>query len=300
MGKRIGIDLGGTKIEGILMDESGVIVGRERVPTPADYANTILEIRRLVAQFDEIAGEPSPVGLGTPGAWIESERSMKNCNSTCLNGKPFLDDIKRVLGRPVRIQNDANCFALSEAVDGAGAGSNCVFGAILGTGVGGGWVIGGKLLTGPNGLCGEWGHNPFPNFRSDAKTAELEKLLSDRRCHCGQMNCLECFVSGPGLEQTHQELTGESVAGSEIATRGMSPTLDLYISQLARSLALMVNAMDPDVVVLGGGVSNIREIYQELPQRLREYACNSDGRTKIRPARFSDSSGVRGAAWLFP
>ncbi len=300
MGKRIGIDLGATKIEGILMDESGEVASRKRVSTPADYANTILEIRKLVSEFDEVAGDVVPVGLGTPGAWIETQRSMKNCKSTCLDGKPFLEDIRRVLGRPVRIQNDANCFALSEAVDGAGAGAHCVFGAILGTGVGGGWVVGGKLLTGPNGLSGEWGHNPFPNFRSDARTTKQERLLSDRTCHCGQLNCLECFVSGPGLEKTHEELTGEHATGTEIASHGLSPTLNLYISQLARSLAVMVNAMDPDVIVLGGGVSNVKELYAELPDRLQEYACNSNGRTQVLPALHSDSSGVRGAAWLFP
>ena len=299
MGKRIGIDLGGTKIEGILMDESGGVVCRERVSTPSDYANTILEIKRLVTKFDQVANGAAPVGMGTPGTWINEDRVMKNCNSTCLNGKPFLEDIKRVLGRPVRIQNDANCFALSEAVDGAGAGAHCVFGVILGTGVGGGWVVGGNLLTGPNGLSGEWGHNPFPNFRVDRHTEAQEKRLSDRQCHCGQMNCLECFVSGPGLELTHRELTGHSASGQEIAQLGMSPTLDLYISQLARSLAVMVNAIDPDVIVLGGGVSNVEALYDELPARLQTYACNSEGRTKIYPAKHSDSSGVRGAAWLF-
>lgn len=297
---RIGIDLGGTKIEGILMDESGVIRERERVDTPRDYANTLLEIKRLVARLDSSSSAPSPVGMGTPGAWVESERTMKNSNSTCLNGRPFLHDIKRVLERPVRIQNDANCFALSEAVDGAGAGSFCVFGVILGTGCGGGWVVDGKLLTGPNNLSGEWGHNPFPKFRMDPKTMDQENLLSDRECHCGQTNCVEGFVSGTGLEQTHRELTGETMKGPQIAALGMCPTIDLYISQLARSLAVMVNAMDPDVVVLGGGASNIVEIYEELPDRLQAYACKSDGKTKIRPAKHSDSSGVRGAAWLFP
>lgn len=297
---RIGIDLGGTKIEGILMDDTGAILNRERVDTPSDYASTLLEIKSLVNRLDQSSSTPSPVGMGTPGAWVESERTMKNSNSTCLNGRPFLDDIKRVLGRPVRIQNDANCFALSEAVDGAGAGSFCVFGVILGTGCGGGWVIDGKLLTGPNGLSGEWGHNPFPKFRSDPKTLKMENLLSDRDCHCGQTNCVEGFVSGTGLEVTHRELTGEALSGSEIAELGMCPTIDLYISQLARSLAVIVNAMDPDVVVIGGGASNIVEIYDELPNRLSSYSCKSDEKTKIRPARHSDSSGVRGAAWLFP
>ncbi len=296
---RIGIDLGGTKIEGALMDDSGVIVDRERIDTPSDYANTLLEIKALVNRLDSSASTPSSVGMGTPGAWVESERAMKNANTTCLNGRPFLDDIKQVLGRPVRIQNDANCFALSEALDGAGAGSFCVFGVILGTGCGGGWVVNGKLLTGPNGLSGEWGHNPFPRFRSDPKTLEQESLLSDRECHCGQKNCVEGFVSGTGLEQTHHELTGETLKGPEIAGLGMSPTIDLYISQLARSLAVMVNAMDPDVVVLGGGASNIDEIYDELPDRLQSYACKSEGNTRILRAKHSDSSGVRGAAWLF-
>lgn len=297
---RVGIDLGGTKIEGILMDDSGVILSRERVDTPTNYASTLLEIKGLVNRLDSSSSTPSPVGMGTPGAWVESERTMKNSNSTCLNGKPFLEDIKKVLGRPVRIENDANCFALSEAVDGAGEGSYCVFGVILGTGCGGGWVVDGKLLTGPNGLGGEWGHNPFPKYRVDPATSELETLLSDRACHCGQTNCVECFVSGTGLELTHRELTGEALRGREIAALGMCQTVDLYISQLARSLAVMVNAIDPDVIVLGGGVSNLSEIYDVLPERLQSYACKSDGKTKIRPAKHSDSSGVRGAAWLFP
>ncbi len=299
MAMRIGIDLGGTKIEGILMDETGSIVRRDRVSTPPDYANTILEIKKLVARLDEDIDESPPVGMGTPGAWIESRQSMKNCNSTCLNGKPFLTDMQKVLGRPVRIQNDANCFALSEAVDGAGAGKRCVFGVILGTGVGGGWVIDGKLLTGPNGLSGEWGHTPFPRLRRDPETKEQEDQLSDRQCHCGQTNCIEGFVSGPGLEQTHFELTGERLTGVEIAERGMTPVLDLYASQLARSLAVIVNAMDPDMIVLGGGVSNIGAIYADLPKRVHEYSCSSDGLTEVARAVHSDSSGVRGAAWLF-
>ena len=300
MPSRIGIDIGGTKIEGVLMGEKGTIDCRRRVSTPKDYANTLLEVKRMVDLFDRESGEELPVGLGTPGSWVPAMQVMKNAKSTALDGRPFLDDIRKVLSRPVRIQNDANCFVLSEVVDGAGQDGKCVFGVILGTGVGGGWAIDGKVLRGPNGLSGEWGHNPLPNFRLDPRTSEQEVLLSNRQCHCGQINCVEVFVSGGGLSKSYFELTGKRARAKEIGSQGMSTALDLYISQLARALAVVVNTIDPDIIVLGGGVSNIAELYERLPARVYEYACHSENRSKIVPAMHSEASGARGAAWLFP
>ena len=301
MKKRVGIDLGGTKIEAIVMGSDKKILYRERTDTPDDYAHTLLAIRDLARKCDEIAGEILPIGIGTPGAWNAAHHRMKNCNSTCLNDKPFLDDLQKLLARPLRIANDANCFALSEAVDGAGADKQCVFGVILGTGVGGGWVVNGQLITGPNLLAGEWGHNPMPYLRADQKTLKLERRLGDRACYCGRMNCIETFLSGPGLAATYRDLTGNIAAGEELVERSdADPALGLYTSMLARALAAVVNVLDPDVIVFGGGVSTLDHIYKNLRSRLKDYAFSSDGETEVRRAVHGDASGVRGAAWLFP
>lgn len=301
MNFRIGIDLGGTKIEGVLMTETGEIQESLRVNTPSDYIQTISSLKQLVEQLDTKAGQTCPVGLATPGAWMEHRGAMKNCNSTCLNGKPFLTDVKKVLARPVRIANDADCFALSEATDGAAAGSHSAFGVILGTGVGGGWVIDGRLIQGPNALAGEWGHNVMPLLRQDDWTREFESDMEDRRCYCGRWNCVETFLSGPGLERTHFELHGDRVAGQDLVeSAGGEQTLTLYIGMLARALAQMVNAIDPEVIVLGGGVSNIERLYADLPDAIRRYSFSSEGRTNVVKAKYGDSSGKRGAAWLFP
>ena len=301
MASRVGIDLGGTKIEAVLMGDDGEIVHRERAQTPSDYIHTIKAIHEIAKKCDAVAGEILPVGIGTPGAWNASRGQMKNCNSTCLNGKPFLDDLQKVLARPVRIENDANCFALSEAVDGAGADKDCVFGVILGTGVGGGWVLNKQLLTGANHLAGEWGHNPMPYVRQDARTYDLEKKLSDRVCYCGRTNCVETFLSGPGLAATYRDLTGREARGESLSEReDAKPALDLYVSMLARALAVVVNVIDPDAIIFGGGVSNLDHIYSELPRRMQEYSFSSEGETVVRRAQHGDASGVRGAAWLFP
>ena len=299
---RIGIDLGGTKIEGILMDANGEIVETVRVPTPDSYFETVKALHEMTLQLDGIVDGICPVGLGTPGAWVAQSGTMKNCNSTVLNGKPFLHDLQRLLNRPIRIANDANCMALSEAVDGAGVGAHCVFGVILGTGVGGGCVVNQNVLAGPNLLAGEWGHNPFPGVPADS-SLEVNPSERPRSCYCGQTNCVETFLSGRGLETTHLELHGERMTAPEIGlgeTDHASQTVDEYIQQLAIALAVVVNIVDPDVIVIGGGLSNISRIYDKLPTFLEKYAFSSEGATTVVPAKYGDSSGRRGAAWLFP
>ena len=298
---RIGIDLGGTKTEGILMTETGEIVRSARFETPSDYVGTIAMIRKLVLEMDACADQVCPVGLATPGAWMEDHAAMKNCNSTCLNGRPLLHDVRKVLARPIRIANDADCFVYSEATDGAATGENCVFGVILGTGVGGGWVVNGQLINGPNALAGEWGHNVLPWLRNDELTMATESNLNDRECYCGRINCVETFLSGPGLQRTHFDLHNENLSANEIASssRGQE-TLSLYISMLGRALSQIVNVVDPHIIVLGGGVSNIDRLYEELPTVIQLYAFRSENKMRIVKAKHGDASGKRGAAWLFP
>ena len=305
---RIGIDLGGTKIESVLMDDRGAIRARHRVDAPRfDYPATVATLVRIVEAWDAQAGRRCAVGIGTPGAWEASTRSMKNCNSVWLNGQPLFADLVRRVGDRVRIANDADCFALSEARDGAAAGAHNVFGVILGTGVGGGIVIGGELLAGANGIAGEWGHTPLAYLRSDslANAAERarEAQLRDRACYCGRANCVETFLSGPGLALTHRESTGEDASAADIAAReddASRATLDLYALQLARALAQIVNVIDPDVVVLGGGLSNIARLYDLVPRLWQRYVFSARVATRLAPALHGDASGVRGAAWLWP
>ena len=294
-GARIGIDLGGTKIEGIRLDAAGNVGARRRLATPKRYPATVQAVAAVVAELDPQAA--APVGIGTPGAWVECSRSMKNCNSTWLNGEPLLDDLNAALGNRVRIANDANCFALSEAHGGAGRGAGVVFGVILGTGVGGGIVADGKLLPGANGIAGEWGHTPLPYFQSDPASPS-ETRLAHRPCYCGRTDCIETFLSGPGLAATHRELTGEEADATAIPPD--SPTLDLYTTMLARALAQIVNVLDPDVIVLGGGVSNIARLTVDLPAKLPRYGFSYEGRTRIVRAEHGDASGVLGAARLWP
>lgn len=263
---RIGVDLGGTKIEAIALDGSREVF-RKRLATPrGDYAATILSIKQLV---DE-AGEGS-VGIGIPGTLSRLTGLVKNANSTWLIGKPLKEDLEKLLNRPVRIENDANCFALSEAVDGAGKGARVVFGVILGTGVGGGIVVDGKVLVGPNGIAGEWGHNPLPSPRHED--------LPLRPCYCGRAGCIETYLCGPALE------------------RDGDPAL--YEERLARSLSTVINIVDPDVVVLGGGVSNLESLYEEVPRLWRRYVFSDHVATRLARNVHGDSSGVRGAAWLW-
>ena len=296
--KRIGIDLGGSKVEAVLLDADGAVLHRERRATPRNYAGTIAAIERIVAEVDALAGAKTPVGIGTPGKWVAHSRSMRNCNSTWLNGRPLLDDLRARLGERVRIANDANCFALSEATDGAGSHADVVFGVILGTGVGGGIVVHGRLLNGANAIAGEWGHVPLPGFRADPATAAVDETLQDRPCYCGHTNCVETFLCGPGLARTHEAIAGERTSAAAIAPD--APSVEHYASTLARALALVVNILDPDVVVLGGGVSMIDGLAARVGARLGGYCFTHEGRTRVVAARHGDSSGVFGAARLWP
>ncbi len=298
----IGVDLGGTKIEAIVLDAAGESRWRERVPTPpGDYAAILRTIAGLVARAESDLGLAGcSVGVGTPGTETASGL-MKNANSTCLNGMPLEADLADVLGRPVRLANDANCLALSEAADGAGAGASVVFAVILGTGVGAGIVVDGRLLGGPNGLAGEWGHNPLP--WADAGDAPPPA------CYCGQRGCVETWVSGPALARDHGQHTGEILTARDIAARaaagdaGCEASLRRYESRLARSLAHVVNLLDPHVVVLAGGVSALDRLYVNVPKLWRRHVfgggVRDEVRTRLVKNRHGDSSGVRGAAWLW-
>ena len=267
---RIGIDLGGTKIEALALDAAGREVFRKRVQTPrGDYDATLKTIAALVAE----AGEGT-VGVGIPGALSHATGLVKNANSTWLNGRPLKEDLERALGRDVRLANDANCFALSEATDGAAAGAEVAFGVILGTGVGGGIVVRGRLLEGANAIAGEWGHNPLPLPRVED--------LPLRPCYCGRAGCIETYLCGPALERD----------GGEAA-------LGLYCDRLARALAGVINLLDPDVIVLGGGVSNIARLYDEVPRLWPRHVFSDRIATRLVPPKHGDSSGVRGAAWLW-
>lgn len=296
---RIGIDLGGTKIEAVALDRTGQEVARLRIPTPKDdYRATILAITNLVKQLEDEAGETGSIGIGTPGAISPATGLIKNSNSVCLNGQPLDRDLEHALGRPVRLENDANCFALSEATDGAAAGASVVFGVILGTGVGGAIVIDGTLVSGCNRIAGEWGHNPLP--------WPDEQEQRGPACYCGQHGCNETFLSGPGLEREYVATTGDKLSASEIvqqAQEGDKPAelvLTRYENRLARSLASIINVLDPDVIVLGGGVSQIDRLYTNVPQIWTPYIFSDVVATRLVKAQHGDSSGVRGAAWLWP
>jgi fructokinase len=296
---RLGIDLGGTKIEIVALDADGMTLARERVPTPAgDYDGTIRAIGDLVRSMEERLGRTGTVGIAMPGAFSTRTGLVKNANSVVLIGKPLDRDIEACIGRPVRLENDANCFALSEAVDGAAAGASVVFGVILGTGVGGGLVIDGKVVPGRNRITGEWGHNPLPRPQPDE--------LPGPACYCGMTGCIETFLCGAGLTRDYAARTKRTLAAHDIAAaaeRGDADaraTLTAYQDRLARGLASVVNIVDPDVIVLGGGVSNIDAIYDRLLARIARYAFSDALDTRIGRAQHGDSSGVRGAAWLWP
>ncbi len=300
---RIGIDLGGTKIEVIALDhmaggQSSVLL-RHRVPTPAgDYNGILNTVAELVEFTERETGQSGSVGIGTPGAIAPSTGLLKNSNSIVLNGKPLDCDLAARLGRPIRMENDANCLALSEAVDGAAANANVVFGVILGTGVGGGIVVNQQVHVGRNRIAGEWGHNPLPWPRSDE--------LPGPACYCGKRGCIETFLSGPGLTRDYQTLSGSHKPAAAIAQAAQdgdplaNHCFELYQDRLARSLASIVNVLDPDVIVLGGGLSNLACLYGTVPALVARYTFSADAGTPIVAARHGDSSGVRGAAWLWP
>jgi fructokinase len=298
---RIGIDLGGTKIEGIALDGSRE-VARTRVDTPRDdYAATVDIITSIVADLEHTAGTGGTVGVGIPGTLSPDNGLVKNANSTWLLGRPLKDDLERALGREVRIANDANCFTVSEATDGAGAGADVVFGVIIGTGTGAGITVRGLLLTGPNGIAGEWGHNPLPWASGDENPGPL--------CYCGKRGCVETFLSGPGLTRDHEQRSGRRVTAIEIAALAASgdaaanETMACYEHRMARALAAVINMLDPDVVVLGGGLSNIPRLRENVPRLWGRWVFSAGvadtPRTRLVRAAHGDASGVRGAAWLW-
>jgi fructokinase len=296
---RIGIDLGGTKIEGAALDDMGRVVVRRRVPTPAgNYHGTICAIVAAVAAIEQEIGSPATVGIGMPGAISPATGLVKNANSTCLNGRPLHKDLESALARPVRLANDANCFTLSEAADGAAQGYRTVFGVILGTGVGGGIAIDGRILVGANAIAGEWGHNPLPWPQPDE--------LPGPACYCGRSGCIETFLSGPGMIADHRRRTREKLSPAEIVRAAESGddacrgTLARYVDRLARAIAMVVNVIDPDAIVLGGGLSAIGALYREVPQHWGRYIFSDRADTRLLAPRHGDSSGVRGAAWLWP
>jgi fructokinase len=295
---RIGVDLGGTKTEAVALDDAGEIIARKRVPSPqGNYDATVHNIRDLVWEVENKAGGTGTVGVAIPGTVSPASGFIKNANSTWLAGKALDKDLAAALQRPVRLANDANCFALSEAVDGAAAEANVVFGVIIGTGVGGGIVVGHRALTGPNAIAGEWGHNPMP--------WPEENEWPGVACYCGKQACIETFVSGTGMARDHLLVTGKAIAAEEIIQRAedgdqaSSATLDRYERRLAKSLATILNVLDPDIVVLGGGVSNLKRLYKNIPPLIAEYSFSDDISTPVVQNHHGDSSGVRGAAWLW-
>ncbi|MCX8004804.1 MAG: ROK family protein [Burkholderiaceae bacterium] len=293
---RLGVDLGGTKIEIAALDEAGRILLRRRVPSPSTSYEAILDaIVALVTDTERALGTRGTLGIGTPGSLSPRDGRLRNANTVCLNGRPLLADLQARLQREIRMANDANCFALSEARDGAAAGARVVFGVILGTGVGGGIVVDGRVLEGVNRIAGEWGHNPLP-------TPEHEDLPPPP-CYCGRAGCIETYLSGPGMTADHLRQTGERLPAHEIAARAdpaCRATLARYCERLARALAGVINVLDPDVVVLGGGLSNIDALYAEVPRRWVRHVFSDVIATRLLRHRHGDSSGVRGAAMLWP
>jgi fructokinase len=294
---RIGIDLGGTKIEAIALAGDGSEMMRRRVPTPRDYDGTLAAIADLVTLVELKLGRRGTVGVGIPGAVSPATGLIKNANSVWLNGRPLAHDLCHRLDRPVRVSNDANCFALSEAVDGAGADARVVLGVIVGTGTGGGISVDRHVLVGRNSVAGEWGHNPLPWPRDDERPGPA--------CYCGKLGCIETFLSGPGLTRDFHGATGRTLAPPDIAkaAEGGDPaaeaSLGRYEDRMARALATVVNVLDPDVVVLGGGLSNIARLYERVPRVWTRYVFSDRVDTSLRPPAHGDSSGVRGAAWLW-
>ncbi len=295
---RIGVDIGGTKIEVAAIDESGAELLRRREPAPrVGYAEAIGAIAKFVLEAERAVGAPCSVGIGTPGAVSRESGVLKNAYASVLNGMPLKPDLERLLGREVRFANDANCFALSEAVDGAAKGARVVFGAILGTGVGGGVVVNGRAVEGANSIGGEWGHNALP------RPAPGE--LPGPRCGCGRDGCIEAFLSGPGLARDHRLETGEPrepadiVARADSGDRGCAATLERYEERLARALAGVINLLDPEIIVLGGGLSNAERLYRNVPARWGRHIYSDTVVTQLVRAAYGDASGVRGAARLW-
>src|SRR5580765_3509042 len=295
---RLGIDLGGTKIAAVVLDDAGAEVWGTRVPTPRDdYAGTLDAVAGLVEAGERHAGQTCTVGIGMPGAISPATGLVKNANSTWLNGRPLDVDLERRLGRAVRLANDANCLAVSEATDGAAAGAPLVFGVILGTGTGGGIAIRGRALVGRHAIAGEWGHNPLPAPAADERPGPP--------CYCGRHGCIETFLSGPGLSADHHRRTGGALAADAIAGAAEAgdaaarETLDVWTARLARALGSIINVLDPDAIVVGGGLSRIARIYDDVPRLWGQWVFSDRVTTPLLPAKYGDASGVRGAAWLW-
>jgi fructokinase len=295
---RIGIDLGGTKIEAVVLDIDATESCRKRILTPqGDYQATLTAVADLVVALEAEVGQQCSVGIGMPGSVSRATGRVKNSNSVCLNGQPLHRDLETLLDRRLQFSNDADCFALSEATDGAARDEAVVFGVIVGTGTGGGVVVNGKLVTGPNGIAGEWGHNPMPWPQQDE--------LPGPECYCGLNGCIETWLSGPGLARDHLLVTGDvldAIAITRLAESGDSralQTMHRYADRMARSLASVINIIDPDVIVLGGGISNFKQLYREVPLLWGKYVFSDRVDTRLVPARYGDASGVRGAAWLW-
>ncbi len=296
---RIGVDFGGTKIEAAALDPAGQFVARVRRPNPGDYAGAVEAVRELVEEVGRQGGMPgATVGIGMPGSLSPKTGRMRNANSVWLNDQPFQEDLERALGRPIRMENDANCFALSEAIDGAAKGAAAVFGAILGTGCGGGVVVRGHTVEGVNRIGGEWGHTPLPWPSAEERAAHT--------CWCGRSNCLETWVSGTAFREDYARATGLKLDGEAISERAKAgeaeagAALARYADRLGRALAVICDILDPDVIVFGGGMSNTQALYELVPPIAARYAFSDVFATRIVPARYGDSSGVRGAAWLWP
>jgi len=295
---RIGVDLGGTKIEAVALARDGQELARQRLATPRhDYDATLQAIATLVTALERATGATGTVGVGMPGTLSPATGLVKNANSTWLNGRPFDRDLATALGREVRCANDANCFALSEATDGAASGARVVFGVIVGTGTGGGIVVDGRVLTGPNAIAGEWGHIPLPWPKDEERPGPA--------CYCGKSGCVETYLSGPGLARDYREATGSELDAVAIAERAASgdaaaeAALARYEDRMARALATVLNVLDPDVVVLGGGMSRLARLYESVPRLWQTWAFSDRVTTPLRPPVHGDASGVRGAAWLW-
>ena len=295
---RIGIDVGGTKIEGIALADGGETLVRQRVSTPRDYRGTVDAIAGLVHAIEGETGRRGSVGVGIPGAVVPATGHVKNANSIWLIGQPLGSDLEAILHRPVRLMNDANCFALSEATDGAAAGCDVVFGVILGTGVGGGIVVNGACLPGANLIAGEWGHNALPRVSADE--------LPGPACYCGRSGCIESWLSGPGFARDHATHTDQQWGAPEIVRAaahgdaGATATIERYVDRLSRALASVINLLDPHIIVLGGGMSNMPHLAESVTERLPSEVFSDTLVTRVVPNRHGDSSGVRGAAWLWP
>ena len=295
---RIGIDLGGTKIEGIALSEAGEELFRQRITTPqGDYQGTLQSIADLIKQIEAGIDQQGSIGICTPGSLSPATGLLRNSNSVCMNGKPVLDDLQNLLHKEIRIANDANCFALSEATDGVAREASVVFGVIIGTGTGAGVVVDKKVLLGANSIAGEWGHNPLPWPNDDE--------LPGAECYCGKLGCIETWLSGPGIVRDHElynnefidpeTLDGKARFGDEDAKE----TFQRYENRMARSLAHVINILDPDVIVLGGGMGNIKRLYENVPDIWGDYVFSDTVNTKLQAPLHGDSSGVRGAAWLW-